>query len=288
MMTLIVNPAAGSGYARKVAPQLQAELDKRAIVHETLYTQYPGHATELARASAAQAGCTAVLAVGGDGTAYEVACGLLNTGKPLGIVPAGTGNDFIKTIRAPANPLAALEFILNGTPRPVDVGRLNERLFLNVCGTGFDVTVLDYAQSAKRYVRGLLPYLVGLVRAIFHYRPVPVRILADGEALRQDVLVCSIANGRFIGGGIPICPVADPGDGWLDLVTVDHVPRWRIPRYLPALLLGRILQIPAAHHRLCKALTLESPGMRLNVDGEIFSMDRAVFSILPGKLMLYW
>ncbi len=288
MLTLIVNPAAGSGYASKVAPQLKAELERRAVAHQLVYTEYPGHATALARAAAERPKCAGVLAVGGDGTAYEVACGLLDTGKALGMIPAGTGNDFIKTIRTPAKPLDALDFVLRSTPRPVDVGRLNNRMFLNVCGTGFDVTVLDYAQAAKRYVRGILPYLVGLIRAICHYQPVHVRVTVDGEPLEQDVLVCSIANGRFIGGGIPICPVADPGDGWLDLVTVDNVPRHRIPRYLPALLTGRILHIYAARHTRCREVLLESPGMRLNVDGEIMTMDRAHFSVLPGKLLLYW
>ena len=288
MLTLIVNPTAGSGYARKVAPQLHTALEERGIDHEMVYTQYPGHATKLALQAAQRSDCEAVLAVGGDGTAYEVACGLMNTGKALGMIPAGTGNDFIKTIGTPAKPLAALAFILDHKPRPVDIGRLNQRMFLNVCGTGFDVTVLDYAQAAKKYARGLLPYLIGLIRAIFHYQPVQVRVSADGHRMEQAVLVCSIANGRFIGGGIPICPAADPGDGWLDLVTVDNVPRRRIPRYLPTLLLGRILRIPASHHLRCKKIVLDAPGMRLNVDGEILSMDHAEFSILPGQLLLYW
>gem|GEM_PF-6633654 len=214
MLTLIINPTAGSGYARKVAPQLQEELNKRGIAHEMVYTQYPGHATELARTAARKPHCEAVLAVGGDGTAYEVACGLVNTGKALGMIPAGTGNDFIKTTRTPAKPLAALDFILSHAPRPVDIGRLNDRMFLNVCGTGFDVTVLDYAQAAKRYVRGLLPYLVGLIWAIFHYQPVRLHLVADGQTIQQELLVCSIANGRYIGGGIPIWQIRETG-GWI-------------------------------------------------------------------------
>ncbi len=288
MLTLIVNPTAGTGLAQRIAIQLQAELDARGVPYRTVFTGQPGHATELSREAAAQADCTAVLSVGGDGTAYEVACGLVDSGKPLGLIPAGTGNDFIKTLGTPAQPLEALNFILCHEPRPVDIGRLNERMFLNVCGTGFDVTVLDYAAAAKKYVRGLLPYLVGLIRAVFHYRPVHVQVEADGELISQDALVCTIANGRYIGGGIPICPAAEPGDGLLDLVLVDDVPRRRILRYIPKLLTGGILDISATRHQRCRHVTLTAPGMRLNVDGEIFPLDRAEFTVLPGKLLLYW
>ncbi len=288
MLTLIVNPTAGNGYAQKVAEQLRTELEKRGVPHRFCYTERPGHATELAQQAAAQEDCTAVLSVGGDGTAYEVACGLMNTGKPLGMIPAGTGNDFIKTTKTPKDPLEALTFILEHTARPIDIGRLNDRMFLNVCGTGFDVMVLDFAESAKKYARGLLPYMIGLIRAIFHYVPVHVQLEIDGKPMEQDALVCTIANGRFIGGGIPICPAADPGDGLLDLLIVQNVPRRRIVRYLPALMSGKLLTLPISKHLRCKKIKLVSPGMRLNVDGEIFTMGEADFAVLPGRLMLYW
>lgn len=288
MITFIVNPIAGSGHALKVEETLKDALEARGIAYEMLHTQRPGHATELAREAARHAACEAVVAVGGDGTAFEVACGLMSTGIPLGIIPAGTGNDFVKTTGTPRQPLAALEAILHGKPRPVDLCSLNDRLFLNVCGTGFDVTVLDNTLAAKRYARGITPYLIGLVRAIFHYRPVHVRLTVDGVASEADVLLCSVANGRYIGGGIPVCPAARIDDGKLDLVLADIVPRWKIPLYLPGLMLGRILRFGIAHHQLCERVEIRSPGMRLNVDGEIFSMDDAVFSVQPGKLMLYW
>ncbi|MGN1019920.1 MAG: diacylglycerol/lipid kinase family protein, partial [Aristaeellaceae bacterium] len=181
-----------------------------------------------------------------------------------------------------------LEKILTGAPRPVDVGSMNDRLFLNVCGTGFDVTVLDYTVAAKKYVRGILPYLIGLVRAIAHYRPVHVRMEADGRVQERDVLICSVANGRFIGGGIPICPDAAPDDGLLDLVVVENRPRWMIPFYLPGLLMGKVLSFGVTSHCRCTRVELVSRGMRLNVDGEILSLDSASFAVQPGRLMLYW
>ena len=288
MLTFIVNPAAGNGFALKIEEQLKAEMARRELECRFVHTDAPGHATQLASEAAKLADCTGVVAVGGDGTAFEVACGLMSTGVPLGIIPAGTGNDFIKTVSIPKKPLEALEFILTHQPRPVDVGGLNERLFLNVCGTGFDVTVLDYTLSAKKYCRGILPYLVGLVRGIAHYKPVHVRFTADGHTEERELLICSVANGRFIGGGIPICPDAAADDGLLDLVVVEHKPRWVLPFLVPSLLMGRVLKFPFTTHKRCTSVEIVSEGMRLNVDGEILPMSTAKFSVMPGVLSLFW
>lgn len=288
MLTFIVNPAAGNQHALKVQSLLKQELDKRGIECRFVRTEKPGHATDLARQAASADDCTGVVSVGGDGTAFEVACGLMNTGVPMGIIPAGTGNDFIKTVGLPKKPLDALEFILNHDARPVDVGGLNDRLFLNVCGTGFDVTVLDYTTAAKKYCRGLLPYLIGLIRGIAHYKPVYVRFTADGHTEEREVLICSIANGRFFGGGIAICPEASADDGLLDLVIAEHQPRWKLPFLVPSLLMGGIDKFSFTTHKRCREVEIYSKGMRLNIDGEITNIDSAKFSVLQGALKLYW
>lgn len=288
MLTFIVNPTAGNGYALKIEQQIRDEMARRELKCRFVHTENPGHATELAKVAAATEGCTSVIAIGGDGTAYEVACGLMNTGVPMGIIPAGTGNDFIKTVSIPKKPMEALEFILTHDARPVDVGGLNDRLFLNVCGTGFDVTVLDYTLAAKKYCRGLLPYLVGLIRGIAHYKPVYVRFTVDGHTEEREVLICSIANGRYFGGGIAICPEATADDGLLDLVIAEHQPRWKLPFLVPSLLMGRIDKFSFTTHKRCKTVELYSKGMRLNADGEVSEMDEAKFSVLQGALTLYW
>lgn len=288
MLTFIVNPTAGNGYALKIEQQVQAEMARRGLACQFVHTEHPGHATDLARIASSTDGCTGVIAIGGDGTAYEVACGLMNTGVPMGIIPAGTGNDFIKTVSIPKKPMEALEFILTHDARPVDVGGLNDRLFLNVCGTGFDVTVLDYTLAAKKYCRGLLPYLIGLIRGIAHYKPVYVRFTVDGHTEERDVLICSIANGRYFGGGIAICPEATADDGLLDLVIAEHQPRWKLPFLVPSLLMGRIDKFSFTTHKRCQTVELYSKGMRLNADGEVSEMDEAKFSVLQGALTLYW
>ena len=282
----IVNPTAGSGYARQVMEQLKPLLSEKGIRWQALYTEKPGHATALARQLAAEDEVRAVIAVGGDGTLCEVAAGLTGTGKPMGIIPAGTGNDLIKTVGLPSKPEEALRFLLNHESRAVDTGRMNDTFFLNVCGTGFDVTVLDCAEEFKEKHRGLTPYLLGLIKAITHYRPVHLTITYDGKREEGDYLVCSVANGRFIGGGIPICPAAEMTDGKLDLVLIGNRKRWQIPFYLPGLMMGHDLRFKVTRHLLAEKVTLSGKDMRLNVDGTVYPMDEAVFQVMPASLKL--
>ena len=282
----ILNPIAGTGFALETMKKLEAVMKERNVPYRIYRTERPHHATELARELCEDPEVRAVIAVGGDGTSYEVASGMAGSSKPMGIRPAGTGNDFIKAAGIPKDPLQALETVLRHQASPVDLGCLNDGFFLNICGTGFDVTVLDYAESLKSRYRGLLPYFLGLLKAIAHYQPVHLKLTADGETEEADYLICSVANGQFFGGGIPICPAASIRDGKLDLVLVKNVPRWRIPFYLPGLMMGKVLGFRISRHRLADTVTLEGKNLRVNVDGEIFPMNEARFSVRPGALQL--
>ena len=282
----ILNPVAGTGFSLKAMEGLEAALREKNVEYRVFRTERPGHGTELAAKLASDPEDLAVAAVGGDGTAGEVAAGLSGTDKPMAIIPAGTGNDFIKSVGIPNDPRRALDILLTCAPQPTDTGEVNGEFFLNVCGTGFDVTVLDYAEAEKAKHRGLTPYLLGLVKANFHYRSVRLKITDETGVTEGRFLVCTVANGRFIGGGIPICPAADPSDGLLDLVLVRHVPRRRIPLYLPGLMMGRDLTFRITTHRRVRSVTFEGEKLRVNIDGEIRTMDGAEFRIRPGSLRL--
>ncbi len=285
--TFILNPTAGTGYSLKVMEKLEQILrDEFHADYLVLRTERPGHAAELAKKAAEDPQTAIVFAVGGDGTASEVAMGLAETGVRMGIIPAGTGNDFIKSVGIPKDPAEALRFAMTHEARKVDMGQINGNRFLNVCGTGFDVTVLDYATELKSRFRGLMPYLLGLFKAIAHYRAVSLKISIDGKEEEGKYLVCSVANGQFIGGGIPICPAAQIGDGKLDVVLIEDVPRRRIPLYLPGLMMGKDLNFRIARHILAEEVNIRGTEMRVNVDGEIVPMNEARFRILKGALLL--
>ena len=282
----IVNPVAGTGFALSTMDRLEQSLKEKGTEYRVFQTERPGHAAEIAAELAKKDEVNAVVSVGGDGTAGEVAAGLAETGKPMGIIPAGTGNDFIKSAGIPNDPEKALEILLAGKTDLIDTGTVNDQFFLNVCGTGFDVTVLDYAESEKEKHRGLTPYFLGLLKAIFHYKSVGLTLYSEGEKTEGQFLVCSIANGRYIGGGIPICPKADICDGMLDLVLIRNVHKWQIPFYLPGLMLSRDLKFRITRHRLVSEVVIEGENMRFNIDGNIQPITRAAFRINPASLVL--
>ena len=288
MISVIVNPVAGSGLAQTIGEKVEALLAARGIPYTLHTTQRAGHATQLARA-AAESGADTVLSVGGDGTLNETAAGLVGTGTALGIIPAGTGNDFVKVIGTPKKWDEALAYVLDNPAHPLDTGTVNGRFFINVCGAGFDVMVLEYANKAKRHVRGIWPYLYGVLAAIRAFRPFEIAVtIGEDIRLSGKYMICTVANGTTIGGGIPILPLARVDDGLLDIMVVDPLPNWRIPFYLPAILGGTLIQKGIAHHYRATSCTLQSHNMRLNMDGELVSVESASFAMNPASLLAHW
>ena len=286
MIAIICNPTAGNGRGKKEGLKINETLRKRGRECRLLLTEYPGHATALAK-KAWEDGAELVLSVGGDGTAYEVASGLLGSAVPLGIIPAGTGNDFVKTIGVPMQPEKALEHVLSHPAKKTDVGEMNGKMFLNEIGTGFDVSVLDYAAKAKKYCRGLLPYLYGVVKTLFRFRSIPITFSVDGgESVTLDAFVAGAANGGMIGGGIPIAPEATVDDGLLDVVIVEKVERKKLISRLIGLMQGKILSFPETRFFRASSVSFSAPDMRVNVDGEIVREETVSARILPGALMI--
>ena len=282
----ILNPVAGNGYSVQAMKKIEGILNALGAEYRIHETAFPGQANDIARSLQGNSEISAVIAVGGDGTVTEVAAGLAGGSTAMGIIPAGTGNDFVKSVRIPKDPETAMRFMLDRSARPVDTGTLNDEFFLNVCGTGFDVTVLECADDKKKKHRGLTPYFLGLLQAIRIFEPVDLQISHDDQSADGEYLICSVANGRFIGGGIPICPDANPSDGKLNLVMIRKVPRWKIPFYLPGLMLSRDLTFRITSHLLTESVTIRGKGLRFNIDGEIRRIDEAHFQIHPGSLLL--
>ena len=287
MITMIVNPVSGAGRAKAVGEKASAMLKKLNVAFTLRLTEAIGHATELAK-QAAQRGDATVIAVGGDGTVNEVAAGLLNSKTALGIIPAGNGNDFAKALGIPKSWDAALEYLLKHEPRHVDTGRANGRFFINICGTGFDVMVLENMLKAKQYLRGKLPYLYGIFVTLTRFKPIPMRIeTVEGEVIDQPCSHFSIANGQYFGSGIRIMPLSRVDDGIFDILVINPLSRWKIFLNLPSLLKGTIINKPFCRHFRTGGCTLHAPNMHLNLDGEIVNTDQVEFTCLPASLLVH-
>lgn len=242
-MRIILNPMARHGAGRRIRGAIERELDRRRLPFDLVQTEGPLHARELAR-DAAESGVGRIVAAGGDGTVHEVANGILDArvnGVTMGVLPIGTGNDFVKMVPGTATRAAAFAALSGGRIGTVDVGcvRWGDRseYFTNAMGTGIDVEVVRQMRRS-RVLPGSAIYLSALIRALARYRPPAVELVADGRTIRQRIMNLAVCNGVSIGGSFRICPDARADDGLLDICLIREMSLLRNARMVPRVLTG--------------------------------------------------
>ena len=284
MYTLIVNPTSGRGAAMKQFAKIESVLRERSLEYTIERAAKPMDAARIARAAAAGQS-QGIIAVGGDGTLFEIINGMIGSDVPLLFVSCGTGNDFVRTLKLPKDPVEALKCQLDAPTGRIDVGKMNDFYFLNVAGTGFDVDVLRNAEKYKAKYTGLRTYLFGLFDAIRDFRPMTALVsFDDGPEEEVSFSILSIGNGRYIGGGMKAVPDAKLDDGLFDVVTVRPVSKPAIALLIALYIAGKHIAIGLGRLRRCRKLSIRHPGMTVNLDGELFSADSARFELLPNAL----
>lgn len=282
----IVNPLSGSGCARRNFEHLRACMEDRGLAYAYAYTEYPGHATALAEA-ALLAGEPCIVAVGGDGTVQQVARALAQSEAVMGVCAFGTGNDFARAFGLPSEPEDALEALLHGVPRLVDLGFANEHCFTNVAGFGFDVDVVRYTEKYKRHMNGMLPYLLGIIQALLHLKPMEVCMHVENQEIRERALLVSACNCTHFAGGIHVAPQADPCDGKLDICVVRAMSIPVFLTVLPRYIKGKHIGNPHIGYFKAESLALAVDGVdTMDLDGELFAATPARFCVQPGALRL--
>jgi len=275
-LTLIWNPTAGRGRARHALPII---LDQFSAAHFAVdlreSAQRGGIETQVC--NAANRGANAIVVIGGDGSVHEAANGLLHAERqpPLGILPAGTGNDFAKAAGIELDIRAAISALTNRLTRGatlgrIDVGECNERFFVNGAGIGIDARVADVA-SRIRLPIGDAVYAWGVVRCLIEgIATPPLRLSADGEALwNGPATLINVANGPWVGSRFHIAPGADISDGRFDLIIADAVTRRRVAALIPLLLHGRHVGEDEIHRHSVMRVTVESDApLPCHLDGE--------------------
>lgn len=282
----ILNPQAG---LRAAATREAVERGRPGWRDYAVYlTREPGHATALAREAVA-GGAEVVLAVGGDGTVNEVACGVLGSRAALGIVPAGSGNGLARALRLPLRPARALAALETAERRAMDVGLLNGRLFLNVAGVGFDATVGHaFHESGRRGGRrGLVGYLRLSLRELRRYRAPRLVVQAEGrEPLETVPFVLTFANGLQYGSGAVINPGAKLDDGLLEIAVFEQGPLPVLLAAGPRLFLGGLERLPGYRRLAVTSATVTGAApFAVHVDGDPEpATDRVLLELRPLAL----
>ena len=275
-VSVIVNPAAGRGRGARILPRVSKAFGDVGV-SEMLLTRSRGHETDLTR-DAIDRGATTIVVVGGDGTTTHVANAILNSGADarLAIIPAGTGNDFAKilgTDKRDVRDVARMSVEPGNTH--VDVGRIEDHYFLNCCGFGFDVAVLE-GTLRRGWLRGNSVYLYTALSELLAYRGFDVRVA--GETRRHLLLV--VANTEYFGGMFRIAPGAQVSDGELDMVTVLDIPPSRRISMLAAATKGTHFRFPECTLERARAFHLSFPSPpTYETDGELHSAASADLTV---------
>ena len=286
--TIIINPISGgvSPAAGRARAQLaRAVVDRHGDPAEVFITERAGHARELAKA-AVRRRARLVLAWGGDGTINEVASGLAFDEVPMGIVPAGSGNGLALELGISLSPEQAIADALAAEARPMDLGEVNDRLFANIAGIGFDAHVASQFNAPGNRQRGFAKYAAITFRSLWEYVADDYRITTDHGRFDVHAVLVTIANSAQFGNGARIAPGAKVDDGLLDLVVVGERSRLRTCLQLPRLFNGTIGQTAGCTMSRIRHATIESDHpMSFHVDGEPVSGGKSLHvRVHPGAL----
>lgn len=308
---LVVNPRSAGGKTERQWNKLREQIAEGYGPFEPRFTEGPGSATELTREALKQ-GAELVIAMGGDGTINEVVNGFfevpsgngesksqpVSPNASFGVIPAGTGGDFIKTLGTPREVRAAAEALKRATPRAIDVGRLSYighdggpevRHFINIASFGMGGLVDRLVNQSSKALGGTLSFALAAVKAGMVYKNMPVRLSLDGGPPREGKIYnVAVSNGRFFGGGMKVAPNAALDDGLFDVVTMGDFQFSELLLHGLDIYSGKHLTNPKV--RLERAARVEATPVRsgdevlLDVDGEQPGRLPARFEVLPRAL----
>jgi diacylglycerol kinase (ATP) len=296
---LIVNPRSGGGSAGRRWPETGRRL--RAILppFDAAFTESPGDATRLAAEAVGR--YQVVVAVGGDGTTNEVVNGLIGpegvvpSGVALGVIPSGTGSDFLRSFGAPRSLEGATGVLARGQRREVDVGRARfltfdgaatTRYFINEAEVGLGAVVCQAVDRSSKRFGSVVTFLWAILVTMLRYRDRRVSFSIDGAPPETLVLNNAwIANGSYSGAGIRSAPSARPDDGLLELVRVEHTGLWQRLRGLRKLRSGAFVDLPHVDCRRARRVEVTAETrVPVETDGEPVGTVPAAFDLLPTRL----
>jgi len=288
-VTLLTNPASGHGNAPHAAERAVAQFQKRGVDVVEIVGTDAEHARRLIDEAVA-VGADALVIAGGDGVISLALQALARSDIPLGIIPAGTGNDHAREYGLPRDPVAAADVVADGWVETVDLGHIHgqktEKWFGTVMAAGFDSLVSDRT-NRMRWPHGRMRYNLAMIAELSKLRLLPFRLVLDGEReIVADLTLAAFGNSKSYGGGMLICPTADHADGLLDITMVHSASRTKLVRLFPTVFKGTHIHLDEVKTDRAKTVTVESPGINAYADGE-FAMPLPVeVSAVSGALKI--
>jgi diacylglycerol kinase (ATP) len=270
-IALLVNPTSGQGRGARLLEPVAVRLRTDGTEVDVVVGRDADEAFDRVRDRVA-AGVDAVVAVGGDGLVNLALQVVAGTEVPLGVVPAGTGNDFARALGlALDDPVQAVDLVVRGGTIPVDLGRANGRWFAGVLGSGFDSMVNERA-NRMTWPTGRSRYNVAIVLELRTFRPVPYVLELDGEPWTTEAMLVAVGNSPSYGGGMKVCPDADLHDGLLDVTVLGPISKPEFLRVFPTVYKGTHVSHPAVTVRRARSVVLQSAGVTAYADGERVSV----------------
>ncbi|MBS3740063.1 diacylglycerol kinase family lipid kinase [Candidatus Bipolaricaulota bacterium] len=276
----VLNPVAGRGNSLKILPRVKERLEQEGVQYEILKTKYPGNGAELARRL--EKSGDIIAAIGGDGTVREVINGVRSPETPIGIIPAGMGNDLARSLGIPSEASKATQNLLNLNTSRVDLGSERGKLF-NVMGVGFPAEVVGTINRYKNgFIKGSVIYLLGLLHSLTKLETYDLRLETDGEIRDLQANAVFVANSKFTGGGIKLIPHAGLTDGLLDVAVISEAGRTELVLALKRAYQGRHVDHPKIEFMRAKSIRIEAKSnLPKMFDGELEGVTPAELEIAP-------
>jgi len=273
-ITAIINPVSGTASKKRIPDLLDQYVPSDKFEKQLFYTEYRGHAFELA-SRAVKEKADYIIAVGGDGTVNEVARALVESPSILGIMPMGSGNGLARDLAIPMDSRKALEVILERKVRTIDYCKANSRIFFCTCGVGFDASVSERFDRRKR--RGPLSYMRSVLTEYMQFKPDTYDIVFENEVLTKKAFLVTCANASQYGNNAYIAPHADMNDGMMDVAILSPFSPLDVGHLVVQMFTKQITKNRKLQYYRSRKLTLKraKPGF-VHIDGEPVYMDKVI------------
>jgi YegS/Rv2252/BmrU family lipid kinase len=290
----LVNPASANGSTGRRWPQIARRAATAGLQGDVLFSAAPGDLTHLA-AEAAAGGASLLVVVGGDGSVNEVANGIAGVeNAEIAVIAGGTGWDFIRTHGIPHALDGAIEVARTGRPRTIDLGRVTyrawagteaEAYFANIASAGMSGAIAQRANETTKALGGKASYLWATLAVFAGWQVTEVEVSVDGEFRSGRMHDVVVANGRYFGGGMMICPEASPDDGRFDVLLIGDLTKRDLLVTLPKTYRGRHLPHPKAEVLRGAGVTVDAPAaLPIELDGEQPGTTPVRFELVPRAL----